>query len=144
MFSIAPKLTLYTIIPLPILSIMIFKLSQIINIKSRKVQEILSDLSSFTQENFSGVSIIKSYNLIYNTNLKFHDLSLNAYKKNLSLAKVQAWFFPLMVLLIGISNLIVIYIGGNQYINNEIEIGVVAEFIIYVNMLINILFAIGP
>tara|TARA_B100001559_G_scaffold319581_1_gene329279 strand:- start:429 stop:1805 length:1377 start_codon:yes stop_codon:yes gene_type:complete len=135
MFSIAPKLTLYTIIPLPILSIMIFKLSQIINIKSKKVQEILSDLSSFTQENFSGVSIIKSYNLIYNTNLKFHDLSLNAYKKNLSLAKVQAWFFPLMVLLIGISNLIVIYIGGNQYINDEIEIGVVAEFIIYVNML---------
>ena len=70
MFSIAPKLTLYTIIPLPILSIMIFKLSQIINIKSRKVQEILSDLSSFTQENFNGISIIKSYNLIYNTNLK--------------------------------------------------------------------------
>ena len=135
MFSIAPKLTLYTIIPLPILSIMIFKLSQIINIKSRKVQEILSDLSSFTQENFNGISIIKSYNLIYNTNLKFQDLSLNAYKRNLSLAKVQAWFFPLMLLLIGVSNLIVIYIGGNQYINDEIEIGVVAEFIIYVNML---------
>ena len=135
MFTIAPKLTLYTIIPLPILSIMIFKLSQIINIKSRKVQENLSDLSSFTQENFNGISIIKSYNLIYNTNLKFHDLSLSAYKRNLSLAKVQAWFFPLMLLLIGISNLIVIYIGGNLYINDEIEIGVVAEFIIYVNML---------
>tara|TARA_Y100000741_G_scaffold364497_1_gene355706 strand:+ start:46 stop:1317 length:1272 start_codon:yes stop_codon:yes gene_type:complete len=135
MFTIAPKLTLYTIIPLPILSIMIYKLSQIINLKSTKVQEMLSDLSSFTQENFNGVSIIKSYNLIKNTNSNFNTLSLNAYRRNLSLAKVQAWFFPLMLLLIGLSNLIVIYIGGNQYINGEIEIGVVAEFIIYVNML---------
>ena len=135
MFTIAPKLTLYTIIPLPILSIMIYKLSQIINLKSTKVQEMLSDLSSFTQENFNGVSIIKSYNLIKNTNSNFNTLSLNAYRRNLSLAKVQAWFFPLMLLLIGLSNLIVIYIGGKQYINGEIEIGVVAEFIIYVNML---------
>ena len=135
MFTIAPKLTLYTIIPLPILSIMIYKLSQIINLKSTKVQEMLSDLSSFTQENFNGISIIKSYNLTKSTNSNFNKLSLNAYGRNLSLAKVQAWFFPLMLLLIGISNLTVIYIGGNQYINGEIEIGVVAEFIIYVNML---------
>jgi ATP-binding cassette subfamily B protein len=135
MFAIAPKLTLYTIIPLPILSIIIYKLSEIINFKSTKVQEMLSDLSSFTQENFSGISIIKSYNLARNTNTNFKELSLKAYRRNLSLAKVQAWFFPLMLLLIGLSNLIVIYIGGNQYINGEIEIGVVAEFIIYVNML---------
>ena len=135
MFSIAPKLTLYTIIPLPVLSIIIYKLSKIINIKSTKVQEMLSDLSSFTQENFNGISIIKSYNLTINTNSIFKDLSLKAFRRNLSLAKVQAWFFPLMLLLIGISNLIVIYIGGKQYINGEIEIGVVAEFIIYVNML---------
>jgi len=135
MFTIAPKLTLYTIIPLPILSIIIYKLSEIINFKSTKVQEMLSDLSSFTQENFNGISIIKSYNLARNTNTNFKELSLKAYRRNLSLAKVQAWFFPLMLLLIGLSNLIVIYIGGNQYINGEIEIGVVAEFIIYVNML---------
>ncbi len=135
MFSIAPKLTLFTIIPLPVLSIIIYKLSKIINIKSTKVQEMLSDLSSFTQENFNGISIIKSYNLTINTNSIFKELSLKAFRRNLSLAKVQAWFFPLMLLLIGISNLIVIYIGGKQYINGEIEIGVVAEFIIYVNML---------
>ena len=135
MFTIAPKLTFYTIIPLPILSIMIYKLSQIINLKSTKVQEMLSDLSSFTQENFNGISIIKSYNLTKSTNSNFNKLSLNAYGRNLSLAKVQAWFFPLMLLLIGLSNLTVIYIGGNQYIKGEIEIGVVAEFIIYVNML---------
>ena len=135
MFSIAPKLTLYTIIPLPVLSIIIYKLSQLINLKSTKVQEMLSDLSSFTQENFNGISIIKTYNLKIKTNSYFKELSLKAFKRNLSLAKITAWFFPLMLLLIGISNLIVIYIGGKQYINGEIEIGVVAEFIIYVNML---------
>ena len=135
MFSIAPKLTLYTIIPLPVLSIIIYKLSQLINLKSTKVQEMLSDLSSFTQENFNGISIIKTYNLKIKINSYFKELSLKAFKRNLSLAKITAWFFPLMLLLIGISNLIVIYIGGKQYINGEIEIGVVAEFIIYVNML---------
>jgi len=135
MISIAPILTLYTILPLPILSFTIYKLSRIINEKSTLVQEILSKMSSSAQESFSGIAVIKSYNLqskIYN---KFNDLAIESYQKNMSLVKVQAWFFPLMILLIGCSNLIVIYIGGNQYINNEIEIGVLAEFIIYVNML---------
>ncbi len=135
MFSIAPKLTAYTIIPLPVLSIIIYKLSQIINVKSTRVQEMLSDLSSFVQENFNGISILKSYNLEEKTNLNFKKLSSKAYKHNLNLAKVQAWFFPLMVLLIGLSNLIVLYVGGSQYIEGKIKIGVVAEFIIYVNML---------
>ncbi|MDA9602229.1 ABC transporter ATP-binding protein/permease [Flavobacteriaceae bacterium] len=135
MISIAPILTLYTILPLPILSFTIYKLSRIINEKSTLVQEVLSKMSSSAQESFSGIAVIKSYNLqskIYN---KFNDLAIESYQKNMSLVKVQAWFFPLMLLLIGCSNLIVIYIGGNQYINNEIEIGVLAEFIIYVNML---------
>ncbi|MFL2597481.1 MAG: ABC transporter ATP-binding protein [Flavobacteriaceae bacterium] len=135
MISIAPILTLYTILPLPILSFTIYKLSRIINEKSTLVQEVLSKMSSSAQESFSGIAVIKSYNLqskIYN---KFNDLAIESYQKNMSLVKVQAWFFPLMILLIGCSNLIVIYIGGNQYINNEIEIGVLAEFIIYVNML---------
>ena len=135
MISIAPTLTLYTILPLPILSFTIYKLSRIINEKSTLVQEVLSKMSSSAQESFSGIAVIKSYNLqskIYN---KFNDFAIESYQKNMSLVKVQAWFFPLMILLIGCSNLIVIYIGGNQYINNEIEIGVLAEFIIYVNML---------
>ena len=135
MISIAPILTLYTILPLPILSFTIYKLSRIINEKSTLVQEVLSKMSSSAQESFSGIAVIKSYNLqskIYN---KFNDFAIESYQKNMSLVKVQAWFFPLMILLIGCSNLIVIYIGGNQYINNEIEIGVLAEFIIYVNML---------
>jgi len=135
MFTIEPKLTLYTLIPLPLLSIIIYKISNIINIKSTKVQESLSDLSSHSQQSFSGISILKSFNIqqiIYN---QFDKLSYISFKNNLSLAKVQAWFFPLIIFLIGLSNLIVIYIGGNLYINDKIEIGVVAEFIIYVNML---------
>ena len=135
MFTIEPRLTLYTILPLPVLSIIIYKISNVINIKSTKVQESLSDLSSHSQQSFSGISVLKSFNiqkLVYN---QFDKLSITSFKNNLSLAKVQAWFFPLIIFLIGLSNLIVIYIGGNLYINGTIEIGVVAEFLIYVNML---------
>src|SRR6056300_1728304 len=96
---------------------------------------MLSKMSSFAQESFSGIAVIKSYNLQEQTTSDFSNLALESYDKNMYLAKVQAWFFPLMILLIGCSNLIVIYVGGNQYINGEIEIGVLAEFIIYVNML---------
>lgn len=135
MVSIAPTLTLYTVLPLPILSVTIYKLSRVINEKSTLVQEVLSKMSSFAQESFSGIAVIKSYNLQEKMNAGFDGLATESYQKNMSLVRVQAWFFPLMILLIGCSNLIVIYVGGNQYINNEIEIGVLAEFIIYVNML---------
>ena len=135
MFSIAPKLSVYTLIPLPLLSLTIYKLSRVINMRSTVVQEMLSKLSSFTQDTFSGISVIKSYGLEGNTNKKFDFLALEAKEKNMNLVKVQAWFFPLMILLIGLSNLIVIFIGGQQYMSGEIEIGVLAEFIIYINML---------
>lgn len=135
MISIAPILTLYTVLPLPILSITIYKLSRIINQKSALVQEMLSKMSSFAQESFSGIAIIKSYNLQGQSSSDFTDLASETYDKNMDLVKVQAWFFPLMILLIGCSNLIVIFVGGNQYINGQLEIGVLAEFIIYVNML---------
>jgi ATP-binding cassette subfamily B protein len=135
MVSIAPELTLYTVLPLPILSVTIYKLSRIINQKSTLVQEMLSKMSSFAQENFSGIAVIKSYNLQSQSVNDFNELATESYDKNMDLVKVQAWFFPLMILLIGCSNLIVIFVGGNQYINGAIEIGVLAEFIIYVNML---------
>ncbi|MDA8874466.1 ABC transporter ATP-binding protein/permease [Winogradskyella sp.] len=136
MLSTAPKLTLYTMLPLPILSFVIYKLSRLINHRSKIVQESLSGLSSFTQEQFSGISVIKSYTIEPSVNNEFETLSSENRKKQIDLAKVQALFFPLMILLIGVSNLLVIYIGGKQYINGEIEnIGTIAEFIIYVNML---------
>ena len=135
MVSIAPKLTLYTLIPLPILSFLIYKLNKAIHFRSTIVQEMLSKLSSFTQEMFTGISVIKSYNLPEKIESKFDLISNQSRNKNMHLVKLQAWFFPLMLLLIGASNLIVIYIGGTQYMRNEIKIGVLAEFIIYVNML---------
>ena len=135
MISIAPELTLYTVLPLPILSVTIYKLSRIINQKSTLVQEMLSKMSSYAQESFSGIAVIKSYNLQAQAAGDFNALATESYDKNMDLVKVQAWFFPLMILLIGCSNLIVIFVGGNQYIQGTIEIGVLAEFIIYVNML---------
>ena len=135
MISIAPKLSFYTLIPLPLLSITIYKLSKIINTRSAIVQEMLAKLSSYTQESFSGISVIKSYALENFMNKNFENLASKTKSINMNLVKVQAWFFPLMILLIGLSNLIVIFVGGKQYINNEIEIGVLAEFIVYINML---------
>ncbi len=136
MFREAPILTLYTIIPLPVLSYFIYVLSKKIHKKSTIVQVWLSKLSTFSQETFSGVSVIKSYGIEPLINSDFETLSLENRHKNLDLVKVQALFFPLMIFLIGLSNIIVIYIGGVQYINGEIEsLGVIAKFIVYVNLL---------
>ncbi len=135
MFIKAPTLAGYTLVPLPILSVLIYKISKIIHKRSTVVQEYLSSLSTFTQEVFSGVSVIKAYALEPQTNSELTQLAIEGKDKSMSLAKVNAWFFPLMVLLIGISNILVIYIGGMQYINGEIGVGLIAEFILYVNML---------
>ncbi len=136
MFNEASELAFYTIVPLPILSLAIYKLSKEIHRRSTIVQEYLSKLSTFTQESFSGISVIKAYGIEPQTSTSFEKLSKTSKQKQLSLVKVQALFFPMMILLIGASNLLVIYIGGMQYINGQIEsLGTIAEFIIYVNML---------
>ncbi|NNK73430.1 MAG: ABC transporter ATP-binding protein, partial [Flavobacteriaceae bacterium] len=136
MFNQAPVLTLYTVIPLPVLSVAIYFLSKAIHEKSTIVQQYLAKLSTFTQESFSGISVIKAYNIEGPTNSAFETLSEEQRQKQIDLAKIRALFFPLMILLIGVSNLIVIYVGGKQYINGQIDsIGTIAEFIIYVNML---------
>ena len=135
MVSVAPKLTLYTLLPLPILSFLIYRLSRAIHERSTLVQQMLSKLSTFSQESFSGINVIKSYAIEPNRTIEMASISKESRTKNMSLVQVQAWFFPMMILLIGISNVLVIFIGGNQYMNGQIELGVLAEFIIYVNML---------
>lgn len=136
MFIKAPTLAMYALLPLPILSILIYQISKVIHKRSTIVQEFLSNLSTFTQESFSGISVIKAYALEPKVNYDLETLALEGKRKSMALAKVNAWFFPLMILLIGISNIFVIYVGGQQYINGEIEsIGIIAEFILYVNML---------
>ena len=136
MYRVSPLLTLYTILPLPILSYAIFKLSNEINVRSTTFQQYLSKVSSFTQEIFSGVRVIKAYSLENQHQDNMNDLALESKTKSLDLAKVQSLFGPLMLALIGISNLVVIYFGGIMYINGSIQsIGTIAEFILYVNML---------
>lgn len=136
MIDRSPTLTMYTLLPLPFLSVAIYKLSRLINKRSTIVQQSLSTLSTYSQETFSGISVIKSYGIEPRTNAEFEHLSAENRQKQINLTKVQALFFPMMILLIGISNLIVIYVGGMQYMNGQIEkIGTIAEFIIYVNML---------
>ena len=135
MFIKAPTIAFYSLIPLPVLSVLIYQISRIIHKRSTRVQEFLSTLSTFAQESFSGVSVIKAYGLEPRINRDIRNLAIEGKDTSMDLAKVNSWFFPLMILLIGISNIMVIYIGGRQYINNEISLGVIAEFILYVNML---------
>ena len=135
MISVAPTLTIYVLTPLPVLSFIIYKISKIINVRSKVVQEYLSKLTTFAQESFSGVKIIKAYTLEKVSNNNLESIAHQSKEKNMNLVKVQSWFFPLMILLIGASNILVIYIGGLQYINDQIELGILAEFIIYVTML---------
>ena len=136
MFIKAPTIAFYSLLPLPILSVLIYMISRIIHKRSTRVQQFLSTLSTFAQESFSGISVIKAYGLEPQINLEMKALAIDGRNKSMELAKVDAWFFPLMVLLIGISNIFVIYVGGRQYINGEIDsVGTIAEFILYVNML---------
>ena len=136
MYKQSPELTFYTLSPLPFLSFTIYKLSKLINKKSVIVQEYLSELSSFSQESFSGIALIKSYSIEEKNYEEFNTLSEKCKDSQISLVKIQALFFPLMIFLIGLSNLFVIYVGGIQYLEGKLEgIGTIAEFIIYVNML---------
>ena len=135
MISVNPKLTLYVLMPLPILSFTIYYVSNIINRKSESVQHQLSVLSTFTQEAFSGIRVIKAYNR-ENSSIGNFEEECNQYKdKSLALVKVNALFHPFMILLIGLSTLLTVYIGGIEVIAGNITNGNIAEFIIYVNML---------
>ncbi|MGX7668721.1 ABC transporter ATP-binding protein [Flavobacterium pedocola] len=136
MFTVSKELALYSLLPLPILAYSIFKISTEINKRSTAYQQNLSKLSTFTQEMFSGIRVIKAYALEDQKQNDFTDLSNESKTKNLDLARVQSLFGPFMILLIGLSNLVVIYVGGMMYINGSIpDIGVIAEFILYINML---------
>ena len=135
MISVAPTVTLYALAPLPLLSLAIYQLSRSIHRRSTIVQQYLSKLSAFSQEMFSGIGVIKANAIEPTANKKMGSLALESMSKNMHLVQVQAWFFPLMILLIGLSNILVIFIGGRQFIIGQIELGTLAEFIIYINML---------
>ena len=135
MMSISPKLTLYVLSPLPILVVAIYKVSSVMNKKSEIVQRQLSKLSSISQETFSGIRVVKSYTQENFAQNQFMNAADDYKMKNLDLVRVNALFHPLMILLIGLSTLFTIYIGGMEAIVGNIQVGHIATFVIYVNML---------
>ncbi len=135
MININPELTLYVLTPLPILSVGIYYVSHIINRSSERVQRQLSVLSTYAQESFSGIRVLKAFN---KNHLKesFFEEECEKYKdESLKLVKVNAIFMPLMILLIGLSTIMTIFIGGRLSMAGQISLGNIAEFVIYVNML---------
>ena len=135
MISVSHKLTLFVLIPLPILAYLIYLVSTKINKKSEKVQAQLSDLTTLSQETFSGIKIIKSFNNEKNSWLIFLDACKQYTSKQINLVKIEAVFFPLIVTMIGMSTIFIIYVGGIESYSGNITTGNIAEFIIYVNML---------
>lgn len=135
MLSVNVELTLYVLLPLPVLSVSIYYVSTLINKRSEKVQRQQSHLSTLVQEAFSGIRVLKAFNRQKSTQENFAR-ECNTYKvDSLRLVKVDALFMPAIILLIGLSTIITIYVGGLKAINGEITIGNIAEFVIYVNML---------
>ena len=135
MYAVNPRLATFCLLPLPVLVIIIYFVNTQINNKSEQIQEQLSRLSSFVQERFSGIRVIKSYVREDYTRKIFAGES-EAYKTNaMSLVKVQALFYPTMLLLVGLSTILTVYIGGEQVLNGSITAGNIAEFIVYVNQL---------
>jgi len=135
MLSRNAELTLYVLTPLPIMSLLIYFVSRVINKKSEKVQAQQSLLSTIVQETFSGIRVVKSHVKEESVSAKF-EKEADLYKKNsMSLALTNAFFMPTIILLIGISTILTIYMGGLQANNGTIDPGEIAEFVVYVNML---------
>ena len=136
MFYTSTTLATYALLPLPILAFLVYFISRKINQKTIEVQKFLSDISSFSQETFSGIHTIKAFVMEKETQKNVDKISQEGRKKHLALLRIEAWFFPIMIFLIGISIIFVIFVGGRLYVSGEIQsIGVITEFTIYVMML---------
>ena len=143
MLTVNVRLTLFSVLPLPILAVTIYYVNNIINFRSEKIQQRLSALSSFVQENFSGIRVIKSYVREDSVRDSFVNESENYKVHSMALVKVQALFYPLVLLLVGLSNIIVMYVGGVEVMKGNITPGNIAEFIVYLNMLTFPVMALG-
>lgn len=135
MISVNLELTLYSLLPLPILSLSIYYVNNLINLRSEKIQHSLSQLSTFVQEAFSGIRVLKAFVREQDSAAEFAKASEEYKYQSIELTRVNALFFPLIMALVGISTIITVYVGGMMVIQGEIGYGVIAEFILYVNML---------
>jgi len=143
MFSLNVSLTLYVLLPLPLLSILVYKVGKVIHDKFTIIQEKFSDLTTMVQENFSGIRVIKSYVREQNEMNRYAENSQDYLKKKMNLVKTQALIMPLLILITGISIIIVIWVGGVKIINNELTLGEVTAFIVYLGILIWPMIAFG-
>ncbi len=135
MLKVSPKLTLYCLLPLPVLSFIIYYVSNLINKKSEVIQQNLAILNSTAQETYSGIRVVKSF-AQENQMSNLFDHQTSEYRtKSLELIKVESYFFPSMAFLIGLSTILTVYVGGLEVIKGNITAGNIAEFVIYVNML---------
>ena len=135
MVSVNLELTLYSLLPLPILSLSIYYVNNLINARSEKIQQSLSQLSTFVQEAFSGIRVLKAFVREQDSASEFDKASEEYKYQSIELTRVNALFFPLIMALVGISTIITVYVGGMKVIQGEVGYGVIAEFILYVNML---------
>ncbi|MGZ3755217.1 MAG: ABC transporter ATP-binding protein [Mucilaginibacter sp.] len=143
MLTVNVRLAIFSVLPLPILAVIIYYVNNTINFRSEKIQERLSALSSFVQENFSGIRIIKSYVRESHARKNFAKESEDYKIHSMALVKVQASFYPIMLLLVGLSNIITIYIGGIEVMKGTITAGNIAEFLVYLNQLTFPVMALG-
>ena len=135
MYSVSPKLTLYSLIPLPILSFSIYYVNNIIEHRSTEIQKSQSRLSTFVQEAFSGIRVLKSFNREAESIDRFSKESNEYKRQSMKLTRVQSLFFPIVTALIGISTVLTVYAGSVEVINGSLTFGNIAEFVIYVNLL---------
>lgn len=135
MTQVNVTLTIYTLLPLPVLSAIIYYVHEIINRRSEEVQGKLSSLTVFVQESFSGIRVLKAFSREGYVSKQFGELSESYKEDSMKLVRVNALFYPTLLILVGLSSIITIYIGGLKVIEGSITIGNIAEFIIYVNML---------
>lgn len=135
MLYINPFLAMVALSPLPLISFIVYKVGRMTHARSLKVKESFADLTSKAQENLSGIRVVKSYIREKNEIAEFYDISRDYFRKNLSLAKVQSFSFPMMYLLTGVSLVLVIYFGGIEIINNRLTLGNLSTFLIYLGLL---------
>jgi ATP-binding cassette subfamily B protein len=135
MFNVNARLAIFALLPLPLLAVTIYYVHTIINQRSEKIQQQLSSMSSFVQETFSGIRVIKAYVREDDIRKKFNRESEDYKTHSMSLVQIQALFYPMMLLLVGLSTIITVYIGGIEVIKGTITSGNIAEFIVYVNQL---------
>ena len=135
MVTVNLKLAIFSLLPLPFLALTIYLVNNIINSRSERIQAQLSNLSSFVQETFSGIRLIKAYVRENEVAGRFKESSLNYQRNSMDLVKVQALFYPIMLLLVGLSTIITVYVGGFEVINGHITAGNIAEFVVYVTQL---------